>query len=415
MRNGSRAVKKLLLLGVGSALMFTMGGVGPAQADNGPHISTAFVGAGTQTVATDSCATCHRAHTGKGALNLVQDETTLCTSCHGAGATGGRTDVLDGVGKGIDEGGALRAGGFDKAMLNASAPVKEWVPNLGTNPGLAGTFIADPTKTSIGVVAGQATTSQHNVGATGTVWGAGPITPGPSGISMGTSITLDCGSCHDPHGNGNYRILRPIPNGSTGKTPFVLQAAVVSSTGVVTTPAVMSPVTGIQIPDAPSGLTTDTPAVRQKARDASHVYTTTNYWLSGDVNVPISTTNGVPFTGTAKAADSAKGTYADLPTDGYIQNIAAWCTTCHTRYLAGSGSHSTNSGDATFMYRHRSDVNYKAGGANCITCHVAHGSNAKTTGVSNSVSLPGGVTAPPNDSRLLRVDNRGMCIMCHNK
>ena len=41
MVKGGRAMKKLLLLGVGSALMFTMGGVGPAQADNGPHISTA--------------------------------------------------------------------------------------------------------------------------------------------------------------------------------------------------------------------------------------------------------------------------------------------------------------------------------------------------------------------------------------
>ena len=95
-------MKRLLFLGVGSALMFTMGGVGPAQADNGPHISTAFVGAGTQTVATDRCATCHRAHTSKGAFNLVQAQPGLCYTCHGAGATGGLTDVIDGVGKGVN-------------------------------------------------------------------------------------------------------------------------------------------------------------------------------------------------------------------------------------------------------------------------------------------------------------------------
>ena len=41
MQKGSRAMKKLLFLGIGSALMFTIGGVGPAQADNGPHVSTA--------------------------------------------------------------------------------------------------------------------------------------------------------------------------------------------------------------------------------------------------------------------------------------------------------------------------------------------------------------------------------------
>ena len=34
-------MKRLLFLGIGSALVFTMGGVGPAQADNGPHVKIA--------------------------------------------------------------------------------------------------------------------------------------------------------------------------------------------------------------------------------------------------------------------------------------------------------------------------------------------------------------------------------------
>src|SRR5450756_693272 len=100
MRNGSRAVKKLLLLGVGSALMFTMGGVGPAQADNGPHVSTA-VGPGlTATMGQAGggrCASCHRAHTAKAEMLLKQAQPALCFSCHADGL-GASTDVVNGVG-----------------------------------------------------------------------------------------------------------------------------------------------------------------------------------------------------------------------------------------------------------------------------------------------------------------------------
>jgi predicted CXXCH cytochrome family protein len=408
MRNGSRAVKKLLLLGVGSALMVTMGGVGPAQADNGPHVSSAFSGAGTQTVGTDKCASCHRAHTSKAPYNLLQAQPALCYTCHGSGATGGVTDVADGLGKGTAPG-ALRAGGFEMASLNAAAPQKVWVAGTGTSN--TGKFVADPLQTKIGVLpAAELTTSAHNItgAAAGIAWGNGDIS---ATGKLGKSITLQCGSCHDPHGNGNYRILKPIPDDSTGATPFVLKAAVLAADGVtVTTPAVMSSTSGIKIPDAPG---TDA-----ASRGLTHKYTTTNYWLAGDSNVPVDPT--ATLTGTAKAADPVKGTYADLPADGYINNIAAWCTTCHTRYLAGSGSHKTDSGDSTFTYRHRSDANYKSAGANCITCHVAHGTNAKmsTGGNSAAVTLPGGGTAVglkgASDSRLLRVDNRGICIMCHN-
>jgi len=416
-------MKRLLFLGVGSALMFTMGGVGPAMADNGPHISTAFVGAGTQTVGTDGCASCHRAHTSKAAYNLVQAQPALCTSCHGSGSMGGVTNVVDGIGKGTQPG-ALRAGGFENAALNAAAPTKVWVAGTGTK---VGQFVADPTLTKIGVLGTpQPTTSSHNINnVAGIAWGNGAV----SNVgNLGKSITLECASCHDPHGNGNYRILKPVPDDSTGNIPFQLKAAVPAVVDNPATsadetkalvPAVMSTSAGIKIPDADGS----TPEIRV----ASHVYTTKNYWLAGDSNLPVDLVNGVPLTGTAKAADASKGQYADLPTDGYIQNIAAWCTTCHTRYYASSGSHSTPltstdassvvTTDSTFTYRHRSDVNYKGGGANCVTCHVAHGTNAKMTSGGNSaaVTLPGGGIAAAGDSRLLRVDNRGTCTMCHNK
>jgi hypothetical protein len=166
------------------------------------------------------------------------------------------------------------------------------------------------------------------------------------------------------------------------------------------------------------------------------VYVTSDYWEAGDSNTPAVTV------GTTTV-------------DAFSANISAWCTTCHTRYLAPSGSYKTDSGDAVYKYRHRSDslkkldntatnadgspvypdlygtTKVEGGGApNCITCHVAHGSNSTQGTVSQSVTNPDGGTAYVNgpygnvldgsgsptvgDSRLLRVDNRGMCLMCHN-
>jgi len=230
----------------------------------------------------------------------------------------------------------------------------------------------------------QPVTSRHQIdGVTsGTAWGNGG-----NGASLGKSLTLECGSCHDPHGNGNYRILKPIPTDSgTSKTT--------DSLGATTT--------GVNIPDA-----------------TAKGYTTTNYWLTGDASSPASATVGTAFTNGTKAIP----TDATAP-DGYIQNIAAWCTTCHTRYLAPTQSYKTASGDATFMYRHRGDANYKQNAANCITCHVSHGSNAVMNNANNgdaaNVTQPGGaaattlVGATTPDSRLLRVNNRVICEMCHN-
>jgi len=177
----------------------------------------------------------------------------------------------------------------------------------------------------------------------------------------------------------------------------------------------MSPATGINIPDAVG------------TRD----YVTANYWLTGDDSVPLSQTiaggaktdiAAAPLTGTASVG-------AGVAPDGYIANVANWCTTCHTRYLADTKSYQTplagttatvingvsKNVDANFTYRHRSNANYKQGAANCITCHVSHGSNATVGSANGNGTLnPGDTAAAAGDSRLLRVDNRGTCSMCHN-
>jgi len=401
-------MKKFLFLGIGTALMFTMGGVGPAQADAGKHISSA-AGASASAFSVNNaggrCANCHRAHTAKAEYLLKVAQPQLCYSCHADGG-GASTNVVSGVI--MDTAQALRGGGFEKALIGSALATKD----TGAVDPVTGR-IATSNQTIPVLAAGVTTTSKHLIdGVTaGTAYGNGTDASG-----AGKSLTLECGSCHDPHGNGNYRILRPIPVDS-GYAVHQLKAAVaykaaviadplavppvVGSPEVLAAPAVMSPAAGINIPDA-----------------TAKVYTTANYWLSGDALVPNDAT--ATLTGTPKAGD--------LAADGYINNIANWCTTCHTRYLAVSGSYKTARAgtnlagqDTNFTYQHRSDANYKGAAANCITCHVSHGSNATMTGAALTVANPGAAltafgdaTTSSADSKLLRVDNRGTCAMCHN-
>jgi hypothetical protein len=306
----------------------------------------------------------------------------LCYTCHaGAGAA---TNVKDGVNAYSNA--ALRGGGFEKAKIDGAGATK----TMGTVPGAHGLPVL-----SRGVPAlpgaSVAVTSKHQIdGATaGTIWGNGAISatvnPGKAGV------TLECGSCHDPHGNGNYRILKPIPNDAGTLTQTVISPATTDATTGVVTPAELSaPATGVSIPDA-----------------TAYVYTTTDYWSVVDRSVPTVTGGTLPLAATV--------------TDGYIANVSQWCATCHTRYLAGSGSYAINSGDAAFTYRHRSNRNNSAGVSrpNCIQCHVSHGSNVSMVGDAAAASYPGGAELKTGDvgygdSKLLRVNNRGTCVMCHN-
>jgi predicted CXXCH cytochrome family protein len=455
-------------------------GATPAFADNGPHVSTT----GNATV--DRCAGCHRAHTAQDSYLLKSAQTSLCTTCHdGTGAT---TDVVDGMS--TSGSAALRGGGFTYALIGGST-------------GNIALKTVDAVTTG-----GVATTSQHNVGVSGIAWGGGAS-------GKGTSIVLECGSCHDPHGNGNYRILRPLPTDgvalalpspvavtsvtknatlSSGTTYYydvvaaantfkvtdpVTFAGTTTADGLIgatvkvvtdtthftvsmrsvniTTPAsggvvgyadplAIAGVTGsgtaatyktfnvhglsigqtvtitgilpatynvtkLVIASVPSTTTftvanTETAAYTSGGKlsgiaDAlgTKVYTTTNYWAADDhnytgVNIPASTT-------------------AIAPT-AFIANISQWCSTCHTRVLAGSGAWDVNSGDAMYTFKHRSQ-NGKEYSPNCIQCHVAHGSNARMTGSGPNSNLVGTeITGTPGDSFLLRVDNRGTCNMCHN-
>ena len=245
--------------------------------------------------------------------------------------------MVDGVGYGIGgtqngyrsaAPGALRGGGFDGALIDSGEATREKY--------LSGTSVLVRNQVIPVLAAGMATTSNHPVkGAKVTSYRDSALNSG-----AGEAVTLECGSCHDPHGNGNYRILRPIPANSGGSTSAV----------------------GVTIPDA-----------------GVKVYTTTNYWLSGDASSP-PVVNG-----------STDGAAAS---DGYLDNIVQWCTTCHSRRHSGA--------------------KVAMGGQKCVTCHVAHGSNARASGPgSGHVQQPDG-SAISGSSKLLRLDDRAPCSMCHN-
>jgi predicted CXXCH cytochrome family protein len=395
MRKERKVLRRLVLVTAASAALFM--GASPAQADNGPHVSTATTTATTGVKISDAgqgrCASCHRAHTAKSAylLNAASEE-SLCFSCHGGSGTGATTDVQNGVGydaasatyypdgttvQTVDRGsqvGALRGGGFEQAMLGTDKATKEIYFNASRGSYSSRNQLIPP-------AAAPAETTSSHFGGVGIMWGSGALGTASVGkdMSQTTTTKLECSSCHDPHGNDQYRILKPVPSDS-GFTTVI--------------PGNTQP--GIFIEDT-----------------ANKVYTTTNYWTAGDPAAVADTGTNTILGGTSSTDPTPMPKTISATVSSFQANVAAWCTTCHTRYLAPSGSWRTNSGDDVFTYRHTGDnvSGDAASNRNCIQCHVAHGSNAQMD--SSKVEWPSGTT-PSGDSRLLRVDDRGTCVMCHN-
>jgi predicted CXXCH cytochrome family protein len=356
-----------------------------ASADNGPHVATGA------DATPDKCASCHRIHTGQNEY-LHKDGGTIeafCYSCHGTGGPGSDLAVQEGTfyggtaagppygGKTASDTVGLRAGGFDAARINT------------TDPNIA---LPAPTPIGYAVTIGvlpttQPVNSKHVVDGTtaGTMWGSGAIGSGP-GLA---NATLECTSCHDPHGNGNYRILRSIPTGAETTTPFA-------------------------IPDTYPKTATS--------------YTTSNYY---NMYINFATPAATPLPGPATPA----------PGLSILADTSRWCSQCHTRYLAvrnyvanptpapGSiepNSSRINSGDAIFTFRHTSAGWGRSASGNaswnnraCITCHASHGSNASMPGeYSSTVEWPDGSTTNPTydlqRASMLKMDNRGICRRCHN-
>ena len=401
----------MLLIAAGSLWLFLA--AVPVLADGGPHVAS--VNNGTSGVNADSCAGCHRAHTAQGMYLLVEDSgIALCTSCHGASATGSTVNVESGVQytrgttdvRGTTVLGALRNGGFVNARIDSAAPYRvAYVASHGTG---------FHTKVSV-LASGQPVTSAHldldgagGVTATGVAWGNIAGTPGETFDTNpnpgGTVSGMTCATCHNPHGNGNYRILNPIPEPETE--------------------------TGDTFAAAPSNVNV-TDAALPAAGD------TRNYTViqtqGGTGTLYMSQVEALGLADSATSGDYLRDSvpwdpqvdYTTLPPagvtsndapngdpDNFMHQITAWCAQCHSRYLATDQSFPppqlVPTGDAIFNYRHGT---YRRA---CTTCHVAHGSNAAMTGAYTSdFPYPGG-TISSASSRLLKIDNRGTCQACHD-
>ena len=305
-------------------ILLTLLCVGQVLADNDLHDENNLADA-------DYCSACHRAHTAKqGKLLKVATGTQdqFCYVCHDG--TGAETDVKDGELDGSTygtSGAGLRGGGFLNAVMD---------------PSVSGT----PTSAAV--------TSSHSVdNSLQRAWGAGPI----SGTAdYGNMVALECGDCHNPHGNGNYRILRGNPDGMYNE----------GSTGPV----------DVALPPGEEGNIT---------------YTITY------IDAPIY----------ASASNYRDTSYVPA-------NLDEWCSQCHTRYLADdySAGH-IHSGDAVFAFRHSTG----RPSSGCLWCHVAHGTTATMGAYSGSVTYPDGsfqAGGGPSESRLIPYDNRKVCLPCHN-
>lgn len=414
-----------LVLGFGVAT------VPSASANGGPH--------GNYNLSTEKCAACHRAHTAQAELLLkTSDIWELCTTCHGTGGFAA-TDVVDGIDDSL--------GGPNNGLNGGGFLTTQWSWNgLGTQvPATA------KKTTSTHTVEGMPVNGTPASGL-GTAWGAGTdnTTPTNPATNSGAGVTgtLECTSCHDPHGSTNYRILNDSflsrSGGIDKSARWVPNDIGLNDTMDEQVPEVIGCTTGASkyvpattgLPDAAG-----TPTTRLAGCYTSGLLragaTPVNSLIWGD---------GTPWAaGTPGAA---------------APGMNGFCGTCHRQYLTGSGAYnhpsdtpilagtpipsylfpgtqdaldgggdvarfrhltySTSGTSPLTLMRYASVSNNAAAdpstmsgadrfiGRSCLTCHYSHGTGAAATGYAADV-------APTDDSALLYLDNRGVCQSCHKK
>jgi predicted CXXCH cytochrome family protein len=398
----ARGVVYIAVIAPALLLVWLAAGATPAGADGGPHV--AIVNSGADTLTADGCAGCHRAHTAQGPMLLAHsEEEALCLSCHGSAGMGATTDVETGVQyalgvagiRGGTAAGALRSGGFVEARIDSANLTRISFPRI------QGSAVVTTFSSRVGVLAAsEPVTSAHlavpssGVTESGTAWGNGVEDSGP-----GPTADLGCASCHNPHGNGQYRILNPIPGDGDG--PLV-EAGVEASVTDAALPSGAG-AAGVRNYTIQDGLTL------RDVLDASLGPTAGDYWRRYLPWDGVPTWNGsviVPATGVAGDRPMyVPGSATNLI--AFRSQISAWCSACHTRYDAPNSGATTPSGDDSYAYRHTTQR------TECTQCHVAHGSNAGMAGTASSAApYPDGT--PSGSSRLLKVDNRGTCQQCHD-
>jgi len=405
-------VKKIILILV---VAFVAAAVvlvpGVALANLGPH--------GGYLMNTEACAGCHRAHTAPSSITWVDATPTslggprtrsalllseasevylFCLSCHDSTSQGADTNVLDGIYEGTLYG-TTNADLISGAFGREDPGMPPGATYDGHNNAVTSTHIMNGQ--SWGAFGGGAFGSTSSVDATGNY---------PALLGTGEKIVMDCGTCHDPHGSSNYRILKDVVYG----VPVGGYDGSVSATNPVPTPYVISAEAG---------------------------YPTGGFLLH---------TQYPGYT-----PDYTKAQYAKAPGLDTAKGMTGWCIGCHTVYATETSTYQAADGYA-FMPRHRHPMNVQlstfagprslvvtdnplpldhavseAGATanqssdwiECLTCHNAHGSSKVMTGWANVADPANDLTKdtgiggvpPTSDSALLKMDNRGVCEACHNK
>lgn len=416
-----------LVLGFGA---FTASSV---SANAGPH--------GSYNLSTPKCAACHRAHTAQAELLLkTSDIWELCTTCHGPSGQSS-LDVVDGLDTSVGQG--LNGGGFESVQWSWN--------NLGTQV----PTVTAKVPTSNHVVEGMPVNGTPASGL-GTAWGAGTDAVGnataiPPATNSGDGVTgtLECTSCHDPHGSTNYRILNDskLTHGSPAVIDVSARWVPYDSGLNDTMDSQVEEVTG-----CPTGASKYVPATTGLVVSGTPTNRLAGCYTSGLLRTGSPAVNSLIWGNGTPWAAGTPGAAAP--------GMNGFCGTCHRQYLTGSGSynHPSNTaitagtpipsylfpgtqdaldgGGDIARYRHltystsgtspltlmryasvsnnaAADPSTMSGadrfvGRSCLTCHYSHGTGAAAT------SYAAGV-APANDSALLYLDNRGVCQSCHNK
>jgi cytochrome c553 len=274
--------------------------------------------------------------------------------------------------------GALRNGGFDQARIGSGSPYR--ISNATGTLRAKVPVVASP----VDVTSAHIAMTENGLTNPGIAWGNGALNSG-----AGPAVTLGCASCHNPHGNGKYRILNPVPS-PTGLTP-------VAAPGVSVTDAALPPAG-----DTRNYTVIQTPTTAGYLLLASQVTAGGYASTAGDYFH-----RRVPWDGTGNM-DAPNG----LPASFNAQ-MTQYCSACHTRYFSTLGELDP-SGDDLYKYQHHTSSDRA-----CTTCHVAHGSNASMgpdlvtgTTFSQNYAYPNATTSA--SSRLLKIDRRGTCQACHD-
>ncbi len=311
-------MRRWTLLLAGAALWLFLAAI-PALADGGPHVAS--VNSGSSSLTADSCAGCHRAHTAQGPMLInAPTEEALCLTCHGAAGTGATTDVMTGVQyavgtttvRGTTQLGALRGGGFDQARIDAGAMSRlSYYRNAALNVSQ---------RPKVGVGAAEDVTSSHIAMADnalagvigGKAWGNGA-----AGTGAGPAVTVGCASCHNPHGNGQFRILNKIPDATGIALPWTVSIlSSTAATSTFTTVVSHALLVGDVVTIAGTGTAADG-TNRTVATVTANGFTLTGITVAADTTGgTVTRTSGVPVTDpTLPAAGDARN-YTVMQTKG---------------------------------------------------------------------------------------------------